>query len=147
MIALDTSYVSMIQYPEDSRANLLRERLIASPDKDIVTTAITAEEQMRGWLSAIHGQRDVSGQVKYYERLVALFRFFADWRILPFDDLASDMFQSLRAQRIRIGTMDLKIASIVRVHDATLLSNNLRDFKKVPGLRVEDWLQTPHPSR
>jgi tRNA(fMet)-specific endonuclease VapC len=71
---------------------------------------------------------------------VGLFRFFADWRILPFDNLAADMFRSLRAQSVRIGSMDLKIASIVLVHDATLLSNNLRDFKKVPGLRVEDWL-------
>jgi tRNA(fMet)-specific endonuclease VapC len=140
MIVLDTSYVSLFQYPEDPRANLLRERLPASPDKDIVTSAITPEEQMRGWLSAIHGEPDVHRQVKYYARLTGLFRFFADWRILPFDDLAADMFQSLRGQRIRIGTMDLKIASIVLVHDATLLSNNLRDFEKVPGLRVEDWL-------
>jgi tRNA(fMet)-specific endonuclease VapC len=140
MIVLDTSYVSLFQYPEDVRANALRERLVASPDGDIVTTAITPEEQMRGWLSAIHAQRDVQRQVKYYEQLVGLFRFFADWRILPFDNLAADKFRSLRGQRVRIGTMDLKIASIVLVHDATLLSNNLRDFEQVPGLRVEDWL-------
>jgi len=36
--------------------------------------------------------------------------------------------------------MDLKIASIVLVHGATLLTNNVRDFEKVPGLKVEDWL-------
>jgi tRNA(fMet)-specific endonuclease VapC len=140
MIVLDTSYVSLFQYPEDARANSLRERLLASPDRDIVTTAITTEEQMRGWLSAIHGQPDVTRQVTYYERLVGLFRFFADWRILPFDDLAANQFQSLRAQRVRIATMDLKIVSIVLVHDATLLSSNLRDFERVPDLRVEDWI-------
>ena len=140
MIVLDTSYVSLFQHPDGARANALRGRLAASPDRDIVTTAITPEEQMRGWLSAIHGQPDVHGQVTYYERLVGLFRFFANWRILPFDDSAADQFQSFRAQRIRIGTMDLKIASIVVVHDATLLSSNLQDFKNVPGLRVEDWL-------
>jgi tRNA(fMet)-specific endonuclease VapC len=140
MIVVDTSYISLFQYPEESRASELRQRLMASPDRDIVTTAITPEEQMRGWLSAIHGQRDVHRQVKYYERLMGLFRFYADWRILPFDDLAADQFKSLRSQRIRIATMDLKIASIVLVHDATLLSTNLRDFEKVPLLRVEDWL-------
>ena len=42
-------------------------------------------------------------------------------------------------QRVRIGTMDLKIAAIVLAHDATLLSRNLSDFRKVPGLKVEDW--------
>jgi tRNA(fMet)-specific endonuclease VapC len=140
MIVLDTSYISLFQYPDDVRANALRERLAASPDRDIVTTAITPEEQMRGWLSAIHAQRDVQRQVQYYERLVGLFRFFADWRILHFDSSAADRFRSLRRQRVRIGTMDLKIASIVLIHDATLLSDNLRDFQKVPDLHVENWL-------
>src|SRR5207247_762799 len=130
MIVLDTSYVSLFQYPEDARADALRQRLIASPDREIVTTAITPEEQMRGWLSAIHGQRDVHRQVIYYGRLVGLFRFFASWRILPFDEVDADEFQSLRSQRVRIGTMDLKIASIALVHQATLLSSNLRDFEQ-----------------
>jgi tRNA(fMet)-specific endonuclease VapC len=140
MIVSIRSYVSLLQYPEDARATSLRERLVASPDRDIVTTAITPEEQMRGWRSAIHGQRNVQRQVKYYERLVGLFRFFADWRILLFDDSAAKMFQSLRGQGLRVGTMDLKIAAIALVQDATLLTTNLRDFEKVPGLRDEDRL-------
>ena len=78
--------------------------------------------------------------MKYYERLLDMFRFFADWRILPFDDAAARMFKSFRSQKVRIGSMDLKIASIVKGHDATLLSRNIRDFQKVPELRVEDWL-------
>ena len=45
MIVLDTSYVSLFQYPDGARANALRERLAASPYRDIVTTAITPEEQ------------------------------------------------------------------------------------------------------
>jgi tRNA(fMet)-specific endonuclease VapC len=48
---------------------------------------------------------------------------------------------TLRQQRIRIGTMDLKIASIALVSDALLVTSNLRDFRLVPGLRCEDWLQ------
>ena len=36
--------------------------------------------------------------------------------------------------------MDLKIACIALVHNALLLSANLRDFQQVPGLRVENWL-------
>lgn len=66
--------------------------------------------------------------------------FFSRWEILPFDDPAADQFESLRQAKVRIGTMDLKIASIALVHDATLPSANARDFEQVPGLRVEDWL-------
>jgi tRNA(fMet)-specific endonuclease VapC len=36
--------------------------------------------------------------------------------------------------------MDLKIATIALVHDALLLSANLRDFQQVPDLRVADWI-------
>ena len=50
------------------------------------------------------------------------------------------MFENLKRQRLRCGTMDLKIAAICLVHDGLLLTRNLSDFAKVPGLRVENWL-------
>jgi tRNA(fMet)-specific endonuclease VapC len=59
--------------------------------------------------------------------------------VLAFDDAAAAVFQRLRRTRLRIGTMDVKIAAIVRSREATLLSRNLADFRQVPGLRVEDW--------
>ena len=59
--------------------------------------------------------------------------------ILDFDEEAAAELQRLRSMKIRIGTMDLKIAAIVLVHDATLLTRNLVDFRKVPGLKAEDW--------
>jgi tRNA(fMet)-specific endonuclease VapC len=61
--------------------------------------------------------------------------------ILPFNELAADRFEALRKQPVRIGTMDLKIASIALAADALLLSANLRDFERVPGLRVGNWLR------
>ena len=63
------------------------------------------------------------------------------WEIVPLDMRAADEFSRLRKQKIRVGTQDLKIASIALVHDALLLSANLRDFRQVPGLRVENWLE------
>jgi tRNA(fMet)-specific endonuclease VapC len=140
MIALDSDHLSILEYPEADQALRLRDRLRLSADRDIYATAISLEEQMRGWLAAIRGVQDARRQVTYYSRLVGLIRFYSNWRILPFDDRAAEEFQRLRRERIRIGTMDLKIASIVLVHDATRLSANLRDFEQVPRLRIEDWI-------
>jgi len=112
----------------------------ASADQDFATNAITIEEQMRGWLALIHRLDDVHLQVRAYERLVGLFDFFGQWHIVPFDRAAADEFKRLRKQRLRIGTMDLKIASTALANGALLLSANLRDFARVPDLRVEDWL-------
>ena len=85
---------------------------------------------------------DVHRQVPAYERLTRLFEFFGQWQILPFDQAAADQFTSLQRQGVRIGTMDLKIAAIVVVRGGTLLSGNSRDFSRVPGLSVQDWLQS-----
>ncbi len=38
--------------------------------------------------------------------------------------------------------MDLKIAAITLAHDALLLTRNIADFERVPGLRAENWLDT-----
>ncbi|NUQ61351.1 MAG: type II toxin-antitoxin system VapC family toxin [Pirellulales bacterium] len=60
--------------------------------------------------------------------------------MLPWNDAAVSQFENLRQAKTRVGTMDLKIACITLAHGATLLSRNRKDFDKIPGLRVEDWL-------
>lgn len=58
---------------------------------------------------------------------------------LGYDEPAADRFESLRRFRVRIGTLDLRVASIALADDALLVSRDLADFSKVPGLRIEDW--------
>jgi len=69
-----------------------------------------------------------------------MFEFFAGWQVIRFDESAAEEFHRLRRQGVRIASTDLKIASITLTNRATLLSANLRDFEKVPGLAVENWL-------
>lgn len=139
MIILDTDHISLLQSRDAPFAFALQARLEAFPPDEVMTTVITLEEQMRGWLGRIHGVTDVQHQVAYYERLLGLVAFFAVWEVLPFDQQAAIRFARLRQQRVRIGTMDLKIAAIALEQNALLLSGNLRDFQQVPGLQVEDW--------
>ena len=140
MIVLDTDHISEPQYPNSVRGARLLERLKAVVDRQSATTIITFEEQMRGWLAEIHKLPAGLSQVENYTNLIEVVQFFRPWSILPFDQVAAEQFHRLKSQRIRIGTMDLKIASIVLRQEATLLSANLRDFRQVPGLSVEDWL-------
>jgi tRNA(fMet)-specific endonuclease VapC len=140
VILLDTDHVNVLKYPDHPRFASLTTRLNSAADQDIATTVITVEEQMRGWLAWINRADDVRRQVPAYQELLRLFDFFSRWHVLPFDEQAASAFQGLRAQRIRIGTMDLKMAAIALVHDALLLSANLRDFQQVPNLRVANWI-------
>ena len=64
---------------------------------------------------------------------------FSAAQVLAFDDAAARTCEELRTQGVRVGTMDLRIASIALSRDLTVLTRNLVDFQLIPGLRVEDW--------
>jgi tRNA(fMet)-specific endonuclease VapC len=138
MLVLDTDHLSEF---ERASANTmaLRSRLVAS-GSDVVATIVPAEEQLRGWLARIHSTNSVHNQLAAYAKLQDRLSFYAKWRLLPWTAGAADRFLAFRKAGVRIGTMDLKIASIALEHEGTVLSQNLVDFEKVPGLRVESWL-------
>lgn len=141
MILLDTDHLTVLKYPESAQYGVLTARMRDSADQAFTTTAVSVEEQMRGWLAEIAKAREVADQVPYYGRFVELFTFFSSWQIVPFDAGAAAEFTRLRKERVRIGTMDLKIAAIALVQRAKLLSANVRDFQQVPGLDLENWLR------
>jgi tRNA(fMet)-specific endonuclease VapC len=71
--------------------------------------------------------------------LRVLIRSFAASDLLDYDTNAASIFGGFIAQKIRIGTMDLRIAATALSQNRTLLTQNLRDYQRVPGLLVEDW--------
>jgi tRNA(fMet)-specific endonuclease VapC len=142
MILVDTDHLSVLTDLRDARRSSLLTRLI-SADDTISLPVVAIEEQLRGWLAQIRRARDVHRQIVPYLQLSKLFEFLRDWPIVSWNEPSADRFNQLRSSRVRIGTEDLKIASIALANDALLLSSNLRDFQQVPGLQVEDWLTRP----
>lgn len=65
--------------------------------------------------------------------------------VLPFDSAAARVHARLRhAIRAQpIGPHDLIIASIAIANDLTLVTHNTREFSRVPGLAIEDWMMPP----
>lgn len=59
--------------------------------------------------------------------------------VLPFEEVAAAEFRRLQSLKIRVGTMDLKIASITLAHNALLITRNISDFEQVPNLKLADW--------
>jgi tRNA(fMet)-specific endonuclease VapC len=133
VILLDSDHLTVLMLGEDGRSAALAARLERVQHEGIAVTVISVEEQMRGWLAAIKA-RDFAGQVIAYDRLIHLVRFLQDWEIVRFDGHAADAFGRLRKHGVRIGTQDLKIASIALTNDALLLTANRRDFALVGGV-------------
>ena len=112
MILLDTDHLSVLQFRDHPRCLALLKRLEGSADPSIATTIISFEEQMRGWLAEINRRRHIHDQLPIYARLNELVDFFKRWTLLPLDSPAADHFQRLKKDRVRIGTQDMKVASI-----------------------------------
>jgi tRNA(fMet)-specific endonuclease VapC len=102
---------------------------------------VNVEESMRGWLASIAKERAIDRQLPAYRELAELFAFFSGMQIALIDDTAATLFKQFQAAKIRISTMDLKIAAIAVANNALLLTGNRRDFEQVPGLRFENWLE------
>ena len=108
-------------------------------DDEVVTTIVTFGEDLSGWLPACRRARDGSARAKAYDRLQIGLDFYRDKDCLPFDEVASALFDQFRAHRIRIGTNDLAIAAITLSVGGILVTRNIIDFQRVPDLVLEDW--------
>lgn len=140
MLVLDTDIVSLLQYPETTVAMRLTERLVGS-GQTMAVTIVTFEEQLRGRLAECARAKTPEA---YASALVPLQHLLRDYQtpdrvLLPFDERAVSKFKELKTAKVRIGTMDLRIAAVALANDAALITRNLADYRKVPGLRAEDW--------
>jgi tRNA(fMet)-specific endonuclease VapC len=138
MLILDTDHLSEIERGSASGGLVLR-RLLQTQGS-IATTIVTVEEQLRGWLGRINRQKDPLRQLPAYRSLSNFIIVCGQMQVWPMTNEAAAAFARYRSSGVRIGSMDLKIASIVVTIDATLLTRNTKDFEQVPGLRIENWL-------
>lgn len=137
MLVLDTDVLSLVQNG-DPAATRLQARIAASGRTPYVTV-VTLEEQFRGRLADCARATDPDRYVLAARRLRITLEDYTGRNLLDFDDPAATEFKRLKSLKIRIGTMDLRIASIVLANSATLITRNLRDYEQVPGLQIEDW--------
>ena len=80
---------------------------------------------------------------KSQENLLLLERFLLPFEIVPFDSNCAREYATICSYLERVGAPiepnDLLVAATARSHNATLVTNNIREFKRVPGLRLESW--------
>jgi tRNA(fMet)-specific endonuclease VapC len=122
----------------------IAERIRTAAVGDLAITAITVEEQMRGWLNEVRkasAQKSGEGQRLSwaYLQLRQTVQVVNRFEILDYTIAAHDRFLELRRQGIKVGTQDLRIAVIALSVSAIVVTRNRKDFEQVPGLQIEDW--------
>ena len=136
MYLLDTDILSNLMRRAPSTT--LIAKLASVPVEQQFTSSITLGE-------LVYGARRATGRTAFFlEQLDSLVT--AHLPILPFDALAANRYGDLRAQLEAQGTplddADLRIASIALARGLTVVSGNVRHFRRVPELLVENWLES-----
>lgn len=134
MYIFDTDHISL--YGRDFPAIVERVAFTRTP---LITTLVTVEEQIRGRIKQLAETKTDATRSQAYEWLTETIRFLNAFEVLQYTEEAQQTFIRLRAERIRIGTNDLRIASIALAHGGIVLTRNRKDFAQVPYLTIEDW--------
>lgn len=138
LFVLDSDHLSLHQRGHEP----LRKRLLTTPANQIAITIISAEELMRGRLAQLRRAEKPESRIEAYHWLSRTIEFLCGFTILKFDQQAEAFYEDFKSKKIKIGTQDLKIAAIARSLEATLVTRNRRDFKRIPSLKIQDWSVT-----
>lgn len=130
MYLLDTN---ICVYVIRKRPESVYRRLSSTGERSVAISVITAFELEVGALRAAG---------KHYSEAVRL--FIAELPVLPLEDSARTVYGQLRTALERrgeiIGAYDMLIAAHALTLNATLVTNNEKEFRRVKGLRIENWV-------
>ena len=130
MLLLDTCVC--IEFLCGSMPGVLKALRSHDPREIMVPAVVEAELRLGALKSA-----------KPQENLLKTELFLDPFERTTFDSRCAEEYASIRAEfethGKTIGPNDLMIAATAKAHGATLVTNNVREFERVPGLKVESW--------
>lgn len=88
----------------------------------------------------------VEKSLKRDESMANLINFLLPFDIIPFDDNCSTYYGKIRAELEKLGTPigpnDLMIGSTVLAQNGILVTNNVKEFSRIPNLSIENWINS-----
>lgn len=112
----------------------LMDRFKSKRPADIAVSTMVRAELLYGAMRSAHPKKTRS--------MVEL--FLQPYEMISFDKPSADDYAVMRAELEKrgavIGPNDLVIAATARSRGLILVTHNTREFKRIPGLRLEDWL-------
>lgn len=139
MFILDTDHLGILQGPRNEQCLNILQKIAEVDDSNVYLTIISFHEIVAGWTKFVKQSNDPLKIVAGYARLEQVLKDFSCSQVLPFSLAASEVFEGLKQRKIRVATMDLRIASIAISQQMTVVTRNTVDYDRIPGLIVQDW--------
>ncbi len=101
--------------------------------------SVNVEEVIGGWLSFLQRARTPQQQASGANRLNDSLRFLSRYTLIAITEAAVARHEVLRRMKLNVGRNDLRLAALALELGATVVTDNIRDFGRVPGLSWIDW--------
>jgi len=134
----DTDHITILQRQSGPAFAAIMAHIALHPPSELAFSIISLHEQALGCHTYINQAQTADDAIRGYRMLHQVLTAFAAAPVLPFDHAAA-VFDDLVTQALRIGRMDLRIASIALSREMILVTRNARDFGRISGLSIEDW--------
>jgi tRNA(fMet)-specific endonuclease VapC len=135
---LDTDHLSILQRKTGAEYANLSTWMSQFAPAEFACSVVSLHEQVVGAHAFLNMAKNSAGLIRGYALLERLPRDYLAFALLPFDAPSAAAYDQLLARNIRIGAMDLRLAAIAIARQLTVLTRNLRDFGRIPGLAAED---------
>ena len=136
---LDTDHISFLQRRSGQEFTRLIIRMEQHSQVDFALSIVSFHEQVLGAHNFINRARINIDVMRGYTLLLEILQGFSSAPVLPYEAEAVAIFDELRRQKVRVSIMNLRISAIALSHNLIVLTRNVSDFSKVPGLMTEDW--------
>lgn len=138
MHLLDTDTLT---YLFEGHANVVQ-RLRELTDPDVGTTIVSRIEMLSGRFAFLFKAANARELLRGQELLERTEQRLAEVQVVGVNAETALRFDILRKRKDlkKIGYKDILIASIALANRATLVTRNLRHFRLIPGLRLENWV-------
>ena len=117
----------------NGKYEFIKEKILATPPNEIqIPTIVKAELLLGAYKSK-----------KRKENIEKIEKFLEPFEVIPFIDLITYTYAEIRNDIEKkgevIGPNDMLIASIVKFHEGILVTNNVKEFDRIKGLKIENW--------
>jgi tRNA(fMet)-specific endonuclease VapC len=117
----------------NGKYEFIKEKVMSTPPNEIqIPTIVKAELLLGAYKSK-----------KRKENIEKVEMFLEPFEVIPFIDLITYTYAEIRNDIEKkgevIGPNDILIASIVKFHEGIIVTNNVREFERIKGLKIENW--------
>ena len=111
----------------------IKTKILSTPPNEIYIPSIVKAELLLGAYKS----------KKIKENTEKVEKFIEPFEVIPFFDLITYVYADIRYETEKkgeiVGPNDLLIAAIVKFHDGIFVTNNIKEFERIKGLKIENW--------